>query len=478
VSTVDPRDKRIAELEAQLAERDQLIASLRGHIDALTARVAELEAQLGRNSSNSSKPPSSDPPGTRRKEPSSTGRKRGGQPGHPGAKRELLPLEQVDELKRYIPKRCGQCRTQLRGEDPAPLRHQVTEVPPIKPVVTEYQCHALTCEQCGAVTRAELPPDVPSGAFGPRLTAMVAVCTGAYRMPKRIVQELLSAFLGVDLSLGSVPKLEQRVSVSVADAVEAARRFVRNSRHVHLDETGWREEKHRAWLWVAATPLVSVFEVVRSRGKEVAQRMLGLDFEGTAISDRWCAYNWLHVLRRQVCWAHLLREFQGFVDRGRVCKKYGQMLLDEMAVAFEWWHRARDGTITRRTFQRKMRPLMREVGRLLREAAVRLPRKQAGTCQEILKLEDAMWTFVYVEGVDPTNNRAERALRPAVIWRKGSFGTDSQSGSRFVERILTVVSTLRSQGRNILEFLTAAGNAALGHCSAPSLLPAQPTSRS
>jgi transposase len=439
VRTGDPRDKRIAELEAQVAERDQLIAVLRANIETLTARVAELEARLGRNSSNSSKPPSSDPLETRRKEPSPTGRKRGGQPGHPGTKRELLPVEKVDEVKRLVPKRCKGCRAHLRGEDPAPLRHQVTEVPPIKPVVTEYQCHALTCEQCGEVTRAELPPGVPSGAFGPRLTAMVAVCTGAYRMPKRIVQELLSAFLGVELSLGSVPKLEQRVGDSVAETVEAARRFVRGSHHVHLDETGWREEKHRAWLWVATTPLVSVFEVVRSRGKEVAQRMLGMDFAGTAISDRWCAYNWLHVLRRQVCWAHLLREFQGFVDRGGVCKKYGQMLLDEMAVAFSWWHRARDGTLTRQTFQRKMRPLMREVGRLLQEAVVRLPRKEAGTCQEILKLEEAMWTFVYVDGIEPTNNRAERALRPAVIWRKGSFGTDSQRGSRFVERILTVV---------------------------------------
>jgi transposase len=477
VSTDDPRDKRIAELEAQVAERDQLIASLRAHIEVLTARVAELEARLGRNSSNSSKPPSSDPPGTRRKEPSGTGRKRGGQPGHPGAKRELLPEEEVDEVKRFVPKRCGQCRTHLRGEDPAPLRHQVTEVPPIKPVVTEYQCHALTCEQCGAVTRAELPPDVPTSAFGPRLTAMVAVCTGAYRMPKRIAQELLSAFLGVDLSLGSVPKLEQRVSASVAEPVEAARQFVRSSRQVHLDETGWTEEKRRAWLWVAATPLVSVFEVVRSRGKEVAQRMLGLGFAGTAISDRWCAYNWLHVLRRQICWAHLLREFQGFVDQGGACKKYGQLLLDEMAVAFSWWHRVRDGTLTRRTFQRKMRPLMREVGRLLREAAARLPKKEAGTCREMLKLEDAMWTFVYVAGVEPTNNRAERALRPAVIWRKGSFGTDSQGGSRFVERILTVVATLRSQGRNILDFLAAAGNAALGRCPVPSLLPPQPTGR-
>jgi len=456
-----------------LVERDQLIVVLLAKIKALTAQVAELEARLGRNSSNSSQPPSSDPPESPRKGKEPTGRKRGGQPGHPGAKRELLPLEQVDQVKRFIPKQCGKCQGQLLGEDPAPLRHQVTEVPPIQPVVTEYQCHALSCGACGAVTRAELPPEVPRSAFGPRLTAMVAVCTGAYRLPKRLTQELLSTFLGVELALGSVSNLEQRVSASVAVAVEDARQFVRSSPTVHLDETGWREEKRRAWLWVAATPLVSAFNVVRSRGKEVAQSMLGLGFVGTAVTDRWCAYNWLHVLRRQVCWAHLLREFQGFVDRGGTCKEYGQMLLDEMAIAFTWWHNARDGTITRRTFQRKMRPLMREVGRLLREAVVRLPKREAGTCRELLKLEDAMWTFVYVEGVEPTNNRAERALRPAVVWRKGSFGTDSVKGSRFVERILSVVTTLRSQGRNVLEFLATAGAASLGLGVAPSLLPSQ-----
>jgi transposase len=290
-------------------------------------------------------------------------------------------------------------------------------------------------------------------------------------MPKRVTQELLSTFLGVKLALGSVPKLEQRVSAAVAEAVEEAREFVRNSKVVHMDETGWREKKHHAWLWVASTVLVSVFEVVRSRGKEVAQRTLG-DFEGTLVSDRWCAYNWLPVLRRQVCWSHLLREFQGFVDRGGTCKKYGQMLLDEMGIAFSWWHDVRDGTITRETFQKKMRPLMREVGRLLREAAVCLPDKEAGTCRELLKLEDALWTYVYVDGVEPTNNRAEHALRPAVIWRKGSFGTESENGSRFVERILTVVTTLKSQGRNVLEFLTASCEASLGRCTAPSLLPA------
>jgi transposase len=311
---------------------------------------------------------------------------------------------------------------------------------------------------------------VPEGAFGPRLMSMVAVCTGKYRMPKRVTQELLSDFLGTELALGSVSRVEQQVGQALAVPVEQARAFVREQPVVHQDETGWREDKHRAWLWVAVTPLVSVFELARSRGGEVSRRMLGEGFSGTLVSDRWSAYAWVHRLRRQVCWAHLLREFEGFAERSGVLAAYGQSLLDEMGIAFEWWHRFKEGAMERRTFQRKMLPLMREVGRLLREASA-CGEKGAGTCREILKLEDSLWTFVYVAGVEPTNNSAERALRPAVIWRKGSFGTDSADGSRFVERILTVVATLKSQGRHVLDYLTAACESMLLGQATPSLLP-------
>jgi transposase len=301
---------------------------------------------------------------------------------------------------------------------------------------------------------------------------MVAICTGKYRMPKRATQELLSDFLGVKLSLGSVPRLEQQVARALAAPVEEARTFVRKQSVVHQDETGWRENKRRAWLWVAVTSQVSVFEIALSRGAVVARRMLGERFGGRLVSDRWSAYTWVHPLRRQVCWAHLLRRFQGFVERKGALADIGQALLDEMGIAFEWWDRLKDGTLARRTFQRKMRPLMREVDRLLHEASERTGEKGAGVCREILKLKDALWTFVYVEGVEPTNNAAEQALRPAVIWRKGCFGTDSSSGSRFVERLLTVVATLKSQGRHVLGYLTAVCEAALLRQTAPSLLPA------
>ncbi|NOJ93273.1 transposase [Corallococcus coralloides] len=200
---------------------------------------------------------------------------------------------------------------------------------------------------------------------------------------------------------------------------------------------------------------MAVFLIVKSRGKAVAQTMLGQGFRGTLISDRWCAYNWVHALKRQVCWAHLVREYEGFVERGGEAKRLGERLLAEVFVLFEWWHLARDGFLNRATFQRKMRPLMREVERLLAEAAQVCPKPVAGTSREILKLKDALWTFVYTEGVEPTNNLAERDLRHAVIWRKTSFGTQSEDGSRFVERILTAVMSLRKQKCNVLDALTA-----------------------
>jgi len=471
VTFLDSNNARIAELEGELAARDALIVELRAKVATLTRRVAELEAKLGKNSTNSSKPPSSDGPEVQRKRKEPTGRRRGGQPGHKGHTRELLPIEQVDLVVPLVPKQCRWCSKPLNGEDASPLRHQVMEVPPIRPVVTEYQCHELTCEACGLATRAELPAGVPEGAFGPRLMAMVAICTGKYRMPKRITQELLSDFLGAELALGSVPRVEQQVSQALAVPVEQARAFVREQPVVHQDETGWREDKHRAWLWVAVTPLVTVFELVRSRGEKVARRMLGESFSGTLVSDRWSAYAWVHPLHRQVCWAHLLRKFKSFAERKGLLAAYAQSLLDEMGIAFEWWHLFKEGAMTRRTFQRKLRPLMREVGRLLREAST-CGEKGAGTCREILKLEDSLWTFVYVDAVEPTNNSAERALRPAVIWRKGSFGTDSPDGSRFVERILSVVATLKSQGRHVLDYLTAACETMLLGQAAPSLLPA------
>jgi transposase len=352
----------------------------------------------------------------------------------------------------------------------------VVELPEIRPDVTDYELHELSCE-CGARTRASLPAGVPQSAFGPRLTAAVALCTSRFHMPKRMAQEFLRDMLGIEVALGSISKMEQAVSEAIAVPVEEARAAVREQLVAHQDETGWREgiadgRKGRAWLWVAVTALVTVFRIARSRGAEVTKEMLGEDFRGFLVVDRWAAYRWVARGMRQLCWAHLLRDFCCFAERGGPGGKIGEQLLQRAAIMFRWWHRIRDGTLTRRTFQRRMKPVERSVARLLRKAAVCGDAKIEGMAKDILKHEPALFTFVYAEGVEPTNNKAERALRNAVIWRKISFGTDSERGSRFVERILTVTTTLRQQQRHALSFLTAACEAALHRRQPPSLLPA------
>jgi transposase len=462
----DLRDQRIAELE-------RLLSAALERITTLETEVADLRSRLGRNSRNSSQPPSADGPGTSRPSKEPTGRKPGGQPGHKGTKRELVPPEKVNAIVPVEADACGKCGGTVVAKSGAPeaYRHQVIELPQLQAHVTEYRLGFGYCRCCGEWTRAALPPGVPESNFGPRLTAFIALCTGKFRLAKRGVQEMVGDVLGVDIALGSVSNMEQTVSDALAAPVDEAGAYVPAQPTAHLDETGWWEKNARSWLWVATTSAVAVFLVVRSRGKAIAQQLLK-GFKGTLVSDRWCGYNWMHVLRRQICWAHLIREFEGFIEQGGRAKRLGELLLAEAKMMFEWWHNARDGTIKRETFRKKMKPLMAEVERLLAVGAVCPNQKVAGTCGEILKLADAMWTFVYTPGVEPTNNLAERDLRHAVIWRRTSFGTQSEAGSRFVERILTTVITLRKQNRNVLEYLASACQAHLRGERPASLLPA------
>lgn len=441
--------------------------------EALQAEVDRLREQLDQNSRNSSRPPSSDPPGTPSRKRKSSGRQRGGQPGHKGTTRELLSVEEVDEVVTVKPERCQQCGHSLEGEDPEPRRHQVTEIPLIQPETTEYQLHTLDCPCCDERTSAALPTDVPARAFGPRVQATAAVLSGKYRMTKRNIEELLTDLFGVSIALGSVSNLEQATSEALEEPVAEAKDYVAEQPLANVDETGWREANDKAWLWVAVTAWVTVFVIRLSRGGKVVKELLGEDFAGIVGSDRWSAYNGLDVLQRQLCWAHLVRDFQAFVDRGGQSAEIGQDLLAQAELMFQWWHRVRDGTLTRGDFQVKMQDVQTRVGELLREGTTCDHPKTAGTCRHMLRFEDALWTFVQVEGVEPTNNAAERAVRPGVLWRKGSFGTQSQRGSRFVERMMTVVATLKRQDRNVLNYVTAACQAAISDESAPSLIPSE-----
>ena len=459
--------------EAQVYIRalESRLSALEARVQALQEHNRALQERLNQTSRNSSRPPSSDPPQSPRPPRPRSGRHRGGQPGHPGQTRTLLPVEDVDEVVVLKPDQCSGCYAPLSGDDPTPFRHQVIELPPIQPVITEYQWHQLVCPGCGETTRAPWPEGVPSGTYGPRVHATVALCTGSYRLSKRTTQQAMDDLFGVPMSVGTISQSEKATTEVVAEPVAQARAYVQDQSVAHLDETSWRQGGKRAWLWVAVTSWVTVFLVRMSRGGQVARELLGEGFSGILVTDRYSAYNWYPVRWRQLCWSHLLRDFEAIRGRGGASEEIGDALLVQAHQMFEWWHRVREGTLARSTFRSYMTPLRREVERLLEAGSQCGVAKTEGTCREILKRREALWTFVQVEGVEPTNNTAERSIRPGVQWRKVSFGTQSEEGSRFVESMMTVVSTLKQQKRNVLEYLTAAHEAALRGEAAPSLLP-------
>jgi transposase len=455
------------------------IETLEGQVQTLTSmihtlqeQVRALQEQVTQTSRNSSRPPSSDPPQSPRPSRPRGQRRRGGQPGHLGQTRPLVPVDEVDEVVVLKPDQCSGCQAPLSGDDASPFRHQVIEIPPLKPVITEYQWHQLVCPACGATTRAPWPDGVPSRTYGPRVQATVALCTGAYRLSKRTTQQALEEIFGIPMSVATVSQLEQAMTAVLVAPVEEARTYVREQAVAHLDETSWRQGDKRGWLWVAVTSWVTVCLVRLSRGGDIARELLGETFAGILVTDRYSAYNWYPVRWRQLCWAHLLRDFAAMQSRGGASEELGVALLAQAHQMFAWWHRVREGTLKRSTFRSYMTPLRREVERLLEKGSRCDVPTTAGTCRDILKRREALWTFVQVVGVEPTNNAAERSIRPGVLWRKGSFGTQSEAGSRFVESMLTVVSTLKQQQRHILAYLTTACEAALHGAAAPSLLPA------
>jgi transposase len=458
--------------EAQVAIL-ALVDSLTGRITELEQRIGDLEARLKLNSTNSSKPPSSDPIGFKRKPPTPpSGRKRGGQPGHPRAQRRLVQAEKVSLITECKPTDCRRCGHTLTGDDPTPLVHQVAELPRIEPLVDEYRLHRLGCPRCGTTTCGTLPEDVPQGCFGPYLQAVLSTLAGGYRLSKRQVQQMAGDLFGLSIATGMVSKLERQSATVLEAPYNEVAVGVHDAAAVSIDDTSWREDRRKAQLWVAVTALTTVFTIAARRSAAVAKAILGSKPNQVVTSDRHSSLEWIDPAGRQICWSHLARDFQAMIDRGGAGEATGHVLLRLSKRMFRWWHRLRDGTIDRHRFATIAARLRREVKAALGSGQRCGCAKTAATCFEILKVEEGLWTFVRVEGVEPTNNASERALRHAVIWRRISGGTDSVDGSRFVERMLTAVATCRQQKRNVLDYLSACFEAHLRGQKVPSLVPA------
>lgn len=458
-------------------QRDARIAALERRVAELEALVRDLTSRLGTHSANSSLPPSANPPGAPKPvvKPKSR-RRRGGQPGHPPHLKQLLPAERVNRVQAFVPKRCDACQADLPATpapgDPGPTRFQSIELPRVVAVVTEYQGHARTCPACGRVTRAVIPAEVRAHSVGPRLAATLSYFTGCHGVSKRGVEEIAEAVFDAPVALGTVAKLEQEVSAALAAPHQEALDAVRAAPVKHADETSWKLAGKLCWLWAAASAGVAAFVVHARRNAAALAALLGTEIHGILCSDRWHTYSCVPEQRRQVCWAHLKRDFRKVVDRGGPSVRVGRVGLRLVKKVFAAWRAFRDGQLTRRRLQEELAPVVRRMNRVLLEGWTGDDPTVATFCANVLELEQALWTFTRHDGVEPTNNLVERLLRRAVLWRKRSFGSQSAAGCQFVARILTVVQTRRLQGRNVLDYLHDALRAHRAGQTCPSLVPA------
>lgn len=456
----------------QPPEAQAIIRALLAANAELKARIEELERQQkGKTPQNSSLPPSSRHPHARPKPPKrKSKKKRGGQLGHKKHDRPLIPTNECDDVESLKPTECRRCGAKLVGSDPEPLRHQVWELPEIKPIVIEYQRHRLTCPCCGETTCAALPAGVPQGQSGPRLMALTALLMAYFRQSKRRTAEFLGTLLNQPCCPALTVKIQNQVAEAVRPSYEELAAQLPDEEHLNIDETATKQENGKAWLWTFVARLFTVFAVRPTREATALGDFLTERFRGIVTCDR--AKMYWRVGRLQWCWAHLKRDFQAMIDTGdKRAKWLGYRLRAATCELFEHWADYRAGKISREALVRRMGPVRRKVERLLLRGTQSTNSDACGMCRELYEHREWLWTFLHHAGVEPTNNAGERSLRHAVIWRKLSFGTQSAAGSRFVETMLTVIETCRQQRRNAFAFVTSAVESHLAHQPAPSLLP-------
>jgi len=457
---------RVEFLETTLAERDAKIAVLTKQVELLTELV-------NRNSKNSHLPPSSDGPGAggaggRRPK---SGRKRGGQKGHRGSYRELLPVEQVDTVVDLFPDVCLGCARPLPLViDLAACRYQQLELRDHRPQLTEWRWHEVDCEHCGSATRAAYDgAKIPGSAFGPCLTAVVAMLTGAYHLSRRKTRKLLWELFGISVSLGAISTMEQRASEALASAHDEALREVQYAGVKHSDATTWTRAGKLMSLWTMASMAATVYRILSDGCRETIVPMFGPRL-GILVSDRATVFGFWSMELRQVCHAHLLRKFVAFSECDGPAGALGHELLQLTALMFEYWHGFKEGLLSREELRFWLVPVQRDIERALERGAVADIERLSGSCADILAHRDALWTFVEHEGVEPTNNHGELELRDFVLWRKRSFGSQSERGERFAERVMTAVRTARKQGSDVLAFLVGSITAHLQGVPPPRLL--------
>lgn len=465
--------------------------SVRRGFEWLWQERERLRAQTDQSSRNSSLPPSKDRLQHKRpRRKNCSPRKPGGQPGHPGVTRPLVPPEQLSAPPvELLPETC-QCGHCFAADAPVtgdPYRQQFFELPPIVPCITELQQHHRTCPDCGSVVRASRPLGTPTLSLGPHAQALITLLTGQYHLSKASVATLLSSVFGIPLSAASVIAVEQVASAALAAPVAQAMGTVQQAPIKHLDESGWPQQRgldpgtpegtllKHGWLWTMTTPDATIYLIRRSRAQAVARELLGVNIDDViydlvVISDRYGAYNWLPLWARQICWAHLDRDFLALSQStNAIAQRIGAALLKQADLLWVAWHAYRTGTLTFAQLGETLAPVRATVEMLLCEGH-HADAKTKTLCHNLRQLEPALWTFLRVEGVEPTNNIAEGSQRRGVCKRDRTLGTQTSAGSRYVERILTTIATCRQQGKNALAYLTQALVAYFNETQAPNLI--------
>jgi transposase len=454
-------------------EAEPARAFIEALVERYEKRMRELEAKIERlTPRNSSLPPSSEHPHAKPKRKPTAGKKRkqGGQKGHRKHARKLVPTEDCDAVVDCTPAACRRCGRVVQTVSTDPLRHQVWELPPIKPMVTEYRRHRGHCSRCGITTCGELPEGVPTGQCGPRLAAFTGLLMGHFRQSKRRTSMFLEDLLNIPCSAGWVVKIQNHVADALAAPYEQLRGELCKQSQLFVDESPTKQKNEKAWLWVAVASTFAVFGVFMNRKRESLQKLVG-DYSGIILNcDR--AKMYFNGQRLQWCWAHLKRDIQKLIDSNdNQVKRLGHDLMRQQKLLFQHWRRYKKGEIKWSTFQKHVRPIRNKFNALLLRGLHSGNDRLGGFCVELHRHRDWLWTFTKVEGIEPTNNTAERALRPAVIYRKLSFGTQSDRGSRYLERILTVSETCRLQERSAYQYLIETLEASFASRPAPSLLP-------
>jgi transposase len=471
------------ELRRKVAEREKQIADAEKQIADAERQVADLERQLAlrkRNSTNSSKPPSSDglageqrPRGRKHK----SKRKPGGQPGHPGHHRQLVPTAEVNAVEVLLPKPCGHCGRNLpqrprkvttEGE---PRRHQVTEIPPVKAHITEYQLPNVVCGDCGQTTCAPLPEEI-RGSFGPQLTALIAYWTVVCRLPRRLVEAMLADVLGIEISLGSTQKAWEEVSQAVEPPYSELQQQLPQQAVLNVDETGWRTNGDKRWIWTFVAARFLFYVVGASRGSEVLMALWGSVFEGILCNDRLPSYLKYHAGKMQLCWAHLIRTLCGIQDHPHSleAEHFARDALQQVQRLFRLVWRFRGGELTRQQLIDRSRRIRAKIHTLAESYWDSYDKEVANLANAFGEHHQRLFVFLFHSGVEPTNNRAERALRTAVQWRKIAFGNRSREGELAVGRLLTITQTCRLQQRHTLDYLTTAVQCHRRRIAVPSLL--------